>query len=45
LVLRKGKVIYMGPTSGVLRHNVLKDLYGIDFTLMRRNGRYWPMIK
>jgi iron complex transport system ATP-binding protein len=45
LVLRKGKVLYMGPTSGVLRHNVLKDLYGIDFTLMRRNGRYWPMIK
>ena len=45
LVLREGKVLYIGLTSGVLRHNVLKDLYGIDFMLMKRNGRYWPLIK
>jgi iron complex transport system ATP-binding protein len=45
LVLREGRVLYVGPTSGVLRHNVLKDLYGVDFTLMKRNGRYWPVMK
>jgi len=45
LVLREGRVLHVGSTSGVLQHNVLKDLYGVDFTLMKRNGRYWPVIK
>jgi iron complex transport system ATP-binding protein len=45
LVLREGKILYVGLTSGVLRHKVLKDLYGVDFTLMKRNGRYWPVMK
>jgi iron complex transport system ATP-binding protein len=45
LVLREGRVLYVGPTSGVLRHNVLQELYGVDFTLMKRHGRYWPVIK
>ena len=45
LVLREGKILYLGTTAGVLRQSVLKDLYGVDFTLIKRNGRYWPMMK
>jgi len=44
LVLREGKILYVGLTAGMLRHNVLKDLYGVSFTLMKRKGRYWPIM-
>jgi iron complex transport system ATP-binding protein len=44
LVLREGKVLYMGSTRSVIRHNLLKDLYGIDLKLLRRRGRYWPVV-
>jgi len=44
LILREAKVLYVGATPGLLRHNVLKDLYGVDFKLVRRRGRYWPVI-
>jgi hypothetical protein len=29
----------------VLNRNVLKDLYGVSLTVMKRKGRYWPVIK
>jgi iron complex transport system ATP-binding protein len=44
LVLREGKILYVGLTAGMLRHNVLKDLYGVSVTLMKRKGRYWPIM-
>jgi len=45
LVLRGGKVLYAGPTRCVLRGDVLKDLYRVSLTVIKRRGRYWPVIK
>jgi iron complex transport system ATP-binding protein len=45
LVLRDGRVLYAGDTRRVLNRNVLKDLYGVSLTVMKRKGRYWPVIK
>ena len=45
LVLRDGRVLYAGDTRRVLDRNVLKDLYGVSFTVMKSKGRYWPVVK
>ncbi len=44
LVLRQGKVLYAGPSERVLARNVLKEIYGVSLTVMKRRGRYWPTI-
>jgi len=45
LVLGSGKVLYSGKTRDVLQPRVLKELYGAPLALIRRKGRYWPVIK
>jgi iron complex transport system ATP-binding protein len=45
LVLRAGKVLHVGKTTHVLQPQVLQDLYGAPLSLIRRKGRYWPVIK
>jgi iron complex transport system ATP-binding protein len=45
LVLRDGKVLYAGPTRSVLKRDVLEKLYGVSLRVIKRNGRYWPVIK
>jgi len=45
LVLRDGKVVDAGQTRRVLRHGVLEDLYGVSLTVVKRKGRYWPLVK
>jgi iron complex transport system ATP-binding protein len=42
LVLRDGRVLHAGETRRVLQGSVLKDLYDLPFTLVKRKGRYWP---
>jgi iron complex transport system ATP-binding protein len=44
LVLRDGRVLYSGRTRSVLKHDLLKKLYGVSFAIMKRNDRYWPTI-
>jgi iron complex transport system ATP-binding protein len=44
LVLREGSVLYAGKTPSVLTPHVLKDLYGVALTVIRRKGRYWPVV-
>ena len=44
LVLRNGKVLHSGNTRDVLQARVLKELYGAPLSLIRRRGRYWPVI-
>jgi iron complex transport system ATP-binding protein len=44
LVLRAGKVLHSGKTQVVLRPRVLRELYGVPLTLLKRKGRYWPVI-
>ena len=45
LVLREGRVLYTGRTRQVLKPQVLDELYGASFSLVRRKGRYWPVVK
>lgn len=45
LVLRDGKVIHAGPTRCVLKGGVLNELYGVSLKVLRRKGRYWPVVK
>jgi iron complex transport system ATP-binding protein len=45
LVLKEGRVVYLGDTSEVLKDDVLRELYGVPFSITKRNGRYWPVMK
>jgi iron complex transport system ATP-binding protein len=45
LVLREGKVLYAGRTKQILKPQVLDELYGASFSLVRRKGRHWPVVK
>jgi iron complex transport system ATP-binding protein len=45
LVLRQGRVIHAGPTRAVLDGKVLRELYGAPMSIIRRKGRYWPLLK
>jgi iron complex transport system ATP-binding protein len=45
LVLRAGKVLHAGQTSSVLKPGVLKDLYGVALAVVKRKGRYWPIVR
>jgi len=44
LVLRAGKVLHSGKTQVVLKPQVLRELYGAPLSLLKRKGRYWPVI-
>jgi iron complex transport system ATP-binding protein len=45
LVLREGKILYAGNTRQVLTPKVLEELYGAPLSVVRRKGRYWPVIR
>jgi len=45
LVLREGKLLYAGRTDRVLRPGVLEELYGAPLAVVKRKGRYWPVIR
>jgi iron complex transport system ATP-binding protein len=45
LVLKEGKVLHAGNTPDVLKRNVLEELYGVSLAVMKRKGRYWPIVK
>jgi iron complex transport system ATP-binding protein len=45
LVLQDGKVLHAGATDRVLKTNVLEQLYSARFAVMKRKGRYWPVIQ
>jgi iron complex transport system ATP-binding protein len=45
LVLRDGKVLHAGTTRHVLKRGVLEKLYGVSLTIIKRNGRYWPVLR
>ncbi len=44
LVMRDGRVLYAGATASVLKGDVLKELYGVSLSVVRRKGRYWPVV-
>ncbi len=45
LVLRDGAIVHAGPTRVALNPGVLKDLYGVPLAIIKRKGRYWPIVK
>jgi iron complex transport system ATP-binding protein len=45
LVLKGGKVQYAGTTKSVFQRDVLKNLYGVSLTILKRKGRYWPVVQ
>jgi iron complex transport system ATP-binding protein len=44
LVLREGQVLHAGSTRTVLTEPVLRQLYGVPISIVRKNGRYWPIL-
>jgi iron complex transport system ATP-binding protein len=44
LVLRDGKVLLAGATRQVIQHDLLKKLYGVRLELIKKKGRYWPIL-
>jgi len=45
LVLRYGRILRAGATRDALGASVVKDLYGVSMTIIRRKNRYWSMIQ
>jgi iron complex transport system ATP-binding protein len=45
LVLKDGKVLQEGNSGKVLKQKLLQELYGVTVELVRRKGRYWPIIQ
>lgn len=43
LLLAQGTVVRRGVTQDVLDPDVIRELYGIDLELVRKNGRFWPL--
>ena len=43
LVLRHGKVLHAGKSQNVLKPRLLRELYGAPLSLLKRQGRYWPV--
>lgn len=44
LILKEGRVLASGSTRALLKPEVLRELYKIPITILRRNGRYWPVV-
>jgi len=44
LVLRDGRVLHAGETDHILKRGILKELYDVSFTLVKKKGRYWPTL-
>lgn len=45
LILKEGKVVNSGRTSEILKRDVLERLYGASLRIIKRAGRYWPIVK
>ena len=45
LVLKDGRANHAGATRHVLTAEVLRELYGVSFSIVRRNGRCWPVVR
>ena len=45
LILKGGRVLYAGATREVMRRHLLNRLYGVQWELIKRRGRYWPLSK
>ena len=44
LILKQGRVLATGKTSALLKPEVLEKLYDVSLSVIRKNGRYWPVV-
>jgi iron complex transport system ATP-binding protein len=44
LILKRGRVLASGRTSTLLKPGVLEKLYGVSLGVLRKGGRYWPIV-
>jgi iron complex transport system ATP-binding protein len=44
LILKEGRVLASGKTSAMLKPGVLEKLYGVSLGVVRKGGRYWPIV-
>lgn len=45
LVLKEGRALHSGVTRAVLKPDVLEELYGVSLRIIKKGGRYWPIMK
>jgi iron complex transport system ATP-binding protein len=45
LVLRDGRVFRSGATRTILNRDVMRELYGVPLTILKRKGRCWPVVR
>ena len=45
LILKAGRVLASGNTSGLRKRDILARLYGISIDIVRRDGRCWPVAR
>lgn len=45
LILKEGRVLMLGKTSDLLKADMVEKLYHVSLNLVRKKGRYWPVIK
>ena len=44
LVLCEGRVIRAGATRAILHEKLLHELYGVSLKIIRKRGRFWPVL-
>lgn len=45
LILKEGKILRQGRTGDLLKLDVLEKLYDVSLSIIKRKGRYWPILK
>lgn len=44
LILKDGRVLGSGKTGAILKRALLERLYGLSLRIMKKAGRYWPIV-
>ena len=44
LILKQGKVHASGKTGALIKRDILEKLYGVSLSIIRKNGRSWPIV-
>jgi iron complex transport system ATP-binding protein len=45
LVMKEGKILNSGRTRRVIKPDLLEELYGVSLMIVKRKGRFWPIVK
>jgi iron complex transport system ATP-binding protein len=45
LIIKEGRILSAGNTRRVMKPDLLEELYGVSLIIIKRKGRYWPIVK